>query len=97
MSYSFSAKGATAALARAAAEAEIDKILGYQPVHAKDKEAILANIDAVTSLLAEDANKDVQINCNGYLCWSGVVDGHETFTSAAINCYASVVDRTVPA
>jgi len=70
MSYSIGAKAATKAEARAALEAKFDAdVVVLQPVHARDRAAVLANVDAALSLLADDDTKDVSISVNGYVSW----------------------------
>lgn len=69
MSYSFNVKAATKAEAKAAVEAEFDKVLDNQPEHARDKAAALANANAVIDLLADDETRDVGVSCNGYISW----------------------------
>jgi len=97
MSYSFSIKAPNKEAARAAVEAQFDAtVLAHQPIHARDRAAILANASAVIDLVADDDTKDVTVSCNGYLSWSGA----GAFTpetapvgSASIGCYAALVAR----
>jgi hypothetical protein len=69
MSYSFQVKAATKAEAKAAVEAEFDKVVEQQPEHARDKAAALANANASIDLLADDDTQDVSVSCNGYISW----------------------------
>ncbi len=96
MIYSISAKAATKAAARAVLVAELDKVVAQQPVHERDREAILANVDANLALLSDPPeNLDVAIACNGYISWtSGGTAGPGDKTNAvAINCSASFAQR----
>lgn len=94
MSYSFQVKGATKAEARAAAVAELDKVVDAQPVHAKDRDAALANIDGALAALGSDGDdkRDVALSCNGSVGWSyteGVdpIDAPLTAVSISTNAY----------
>lgn len=73
MSYSFNVKAVTKAKAKAAVEAEFDKVIQEQPVHAQDKAAALANANAVIDLLADNDNQDVGVSCNGYATWQAYI------------------------
>lgn len=70
MSYSFSVKAATVALALAAASEAFAKVVESQPVHAADQTPALGTAAVFAELLAPDDTKDVQINMNGYLSWN---------------------------
>lgn len=72
MSYSFQVKAATKAEAKAAVEAEFDKVVENQQTHAQDRDAVLANANAVIDLLVDDETHDVGVSCNGYVSWRGV-------------------------
>ncbi len=92
MSYSLIAKAETKELAKQAVVLELDKIISYQPVHAKDRAIILANANAVIDLLGEeDPTKDISVSCNGYLCWSDTEQA--SFTTVSVSCSASHVKR----
>lgn len=95
MSYSFSIKVETKALAKQAVASELDKIVDSQPIHARDRAAALANATAVIDLLADDDTKDVSVSCNGYVSWN--VNGDLTevpLSTASISCVANHVART---
>jgi hypothetical protein len=71
MSYSFSVKAVTKVEAKAAvAKYFDDQVIAHQPVHARDRAAVIANADAIIDLLADDDTKDIQVSCNGYVSWS---------------------------
>ncbi len=90
MSYSIHAGGATKILAMLALANKLDEIIASQPVHAKDKDAILANANAVVNLLndEEQGDKHVAISCNGYVSWVGQVTDAKLI-SASVACSAS--------
>ncbi|UIF87971.1 hypothetical protein [Cupriavidus sp. UYPR2.512] len=67
MSYSFRVLAAGKDEAKAAVEVEFDKVVGSQPVHARDRAAVLANANAVIDLLDDDDAKDVSVTCGGYV------------------------------
>jgi hypothetical protein len=94
MSYSFSIKGETKALAKQGVASEFDKIAYAQPIHARDRAAVLANANAVIGLLADDDTKDVSVSCNGYVAWSIQGDTADVpLNSATISCSASHANR----
>jgi hypothetical protein len=82
MSYSYSVKGTTKQEALEAAEAEMDRVVGSQPIHAKDRDQALANVSAAVALLMDDTTKEVCISANGSLGWDG---DDSRITSANIN------------
>ena len=94
MSYSFNVKAVNKEAALAAVTAEFDKaVIGYQPIHARDRVAVLANATLVIGLLADDDTKDVSVSCNGYVSWpSGGVDD-AAFNTVSISCTASHAAR----
>lgn len=94
MSYSFSVMAADKAAAKAAVAAKFDEMVASQPVHARDRAAVLANANAVIDLLADDDTKDVRVNFNGYVSWTNPASEEPAFNSVAINCQAGYVDRT---
>lgn len=95
MSYSFSVKASTKeAVKIAAAEYFDNSVVAQQPVHARDRAAVMANIAAVVDLLGDDDTRDVNISCNGYVSWSAAVDQAEApLTSASVSCSAGFVNR----
>lgn len=92
MSFSFTARGATAALALAAVAAEMAKVVEAQPIHKHDAEAVQKVAEHYAGLLPQDAARDVVIACNGYLSWSGS-DAAPEFTSANVGVNARFIDR----
>ena len=94
MSYSFNVKAGDKNDAKAAVLAKFDEIVEQQPVHARDRKAVLANAGLVIDLLADDDTKDVSVSCSGYVSWSsGATPEEAQFTSASIGCSASHVVR----
>lgn len=78
MSYSFSVKAATKAEAKEAVAKYFDEpVIAHQPVHTRDRAAVLANASAVIDLLADDEAKDVQVSCNGYISGNWSADSSE--------------------
>ncbi|UIF90862.1 hypothetical protein [Cupriavidus sp. UYPR2.512] len=70
MSYSIGVVAETKEAAKAAIAAKFDAdVVAHQPVHARDRAAVLANVDAALSLLADDDSKDVSVSVNGYVSW----------------------------
>lgn len=89
MSYSFNVRASTKAEAKSKIAAELEKIAVSQPSHAADRAQAQAAAEAFVDVLAEDADRDVQVAVNGWLSWSesGV------FTSACVGVTASLVNR----
>lgn len=93
MSYSFQVKAPTKAAAKEAVTAKFDEIVVQQPIHARDRAAVICNAVAVIDLLADDDSKAIVVSCNGYVSWpsGGVEDAR--LSSASISASASYVDR----
>lgn len=74
MSYSFSSQAATKAEVLKKVAAEFDHVVGQQPVHAADKEQVLAAVTAFVNLLRDDETLDVIVSVTGsiYVPESGV-------------------------
>lgn len=71
MCYSFGIVADNKEEARSLVEIRLDEIIKSQPVHEKDRAAILKNADTVIDLLADDATKDVAVSVNGYISTIG--------------------------
>jgi hypothetical protein len=94
MSYSFNIKAATKPKAKAAVAAKFDEIVAQQPVHSRDRDAVLANADLVIDLLADDETKDISVSCSGYVSWgNGATPDAAQFNTASIGCNASHAAR----
>lgn len=95
MSYSFTVKADTKQAAKDAVAEAFDKVVANQPIHARDKDAALANASAVIDLLTDPAPEGSAINvsCNGYVSWREVLreDGSNPLTTASISASASYV------
>jgi hypothetical protein len=71
VSYSFGARAADKGALRATIEAEMDKVVASQPVHAADKAAVLAVADAYLDLLgAQPEGQDIVVSVHGSLGWN---------------------------
>lgn len=90
MSYGFTVKAATKAAALEEVAKSFDVIIAQQPAHEKDKAAVLVNAETVIGLIVEDAEKDVQVSCNGYLSW---MTDPTAPISAKVDCVATLVAR----
>jgi hypothetical protein len=90
MSYSFSLRAADKSAAKAAVEAKFDEVIASQPVHVRDKAAVLANAGAVIDLLVDDDTKDVTVSCNGYVSWNS---DQAALTGVAVTCSAGYANR----
>lgn len=90
MSYSFSARGATLALALEQVSSELDTVVGQQPIHERDREAAYNTAEELGGLLTLDESRDVVINVNG-----SCTGGDDGLTSASIGVSISQVDRDV--
>jgi len=100
MSYSFAVRGATVALALAAASEAFAKVVEGQPVHAADQAPALGAASVFAELLTPNEAKDVQINMNGYLSWQNAqtADQLPAFTGVSVTVSVNQVDRLpVPA
>jgi hypothetical protein len=94
MSYSFNIKAPTKGDAKSAVLTKFDEIVEQQPVHARDRAAVLANAGSVIDLLADDDTKDIAVSCNGYVSWSSGGVAEAQFNTASIGCNAGHVART---
>lgn len=102
MSYSFHVKAPNKEAAKIAVLEKFDEIVEQQPVHKRDRKAILVNAGAVIDLLADDDTKDVSVSCNGYVSWyagdsaPGATGHLETapLHTVSVACSASHADRS---
>ena len=95
MSYSFQVKAATKAEAKAAVAAKFDAdVITVFPVHARDREAVLANASAVIDLAADDDTKDIQVSVAGYVGWNSAEPQDVVpLTTVSITASAYLVNR----
>lgn len=91
MSYSYSIKAESKKAAVEAVVAKVEELVASQPIHIRDKVAILSNADAVIELLEDDETKDVVVSFNGYISVNSML-GSPT-TSVAVSCSAGLVVR----
>lgn len=98
MSYSLSAKAANKELAKQAVAEQFDKIAANQPMHARDRAAVLANANAVIDLLADDDTRDVAVSGSGYLGWGGTgeVSDASPISAASVSFTANHAIRLQP-
>ena len=98
MSYSFSVRGATVALAVAAIAPKFDEVVSCQPAHAKDRDAAVAAGTAIAALVSEPGDgQEVSISVSGWLHWSVPVAAGEApdeFTGASLAVQANLVAKT---
>jgi SHS2 domain-containing protein len=93
MSYSFQVKAATKEAAKEAVTAKFDEVVASQPVHARDRAAVLANANTVIDLLADDDSKDVSVSVNGFVSWSTGTIEEAQFNTASVCCSAGHANR----
>jgi hypothetical protein len=94
MTYSFQIKAQTKEAAKAAVVAKFDDVIVLQPVHARDRAAVLANANSVIDLLGDSSSKDVLVSVNGYVSAQIGPAEEAQLTSASISASAGLVDRT---
>lgn len=88
MSYSFTVTADTKAEAKAAIEAEFDKVLTQQPVHAADLPAARVAAAAFVDVLNEPTEAEqVKVNVGGYVSWRTAGE----FIGAKLDVNASTV------
>lgn len=93
MSFSFSVRGATLALALAAVAAELDKVVAQQPVHAADREQIGKVVESHSALLTEDSSRDVVIYVSGSIGGNFPEGEPHAITFADVSVSAHYVQR----
>lgn len=93
MSYSFTVRAATKAAAKEAVAAAFEEMVSVQPIHARDKDAALANAGAVIDLLTDDDPREIAVAVNGYLGWRDILltDGSNPLLSASVSASATFV------
>lgn len=93
MSYSFVVKGATVALALAAASEAFAKVVEGQPIHAADQAPAIGTASVFADLLVVDETKDVQISMNGYLSWNHPQGEQPEFCGSSVTVSVNHVNR----
>ena len=92
MSYGINVRVPTKADALAAITAKFDEIIANQPVHARDREAVLNNAGSVVALLGDQPEgTEVHVSLNGYVSWSSGDVETASFNSVKVEAYASFV------
>lgn len=100
MSYSFSVRAATKADAIAKVAEEFGRVVASQPIHAADRDGVVAAATAFVNMLGDDADKDVCVNVNGSVGWNvpmGPDNPTPPLTSGSVTLYARVEAREVAA
>lgn len=71
MSYSFTITAPNKSDAKIAIEKHFDEqVIAWQPVHARDRSAVLSNAKSAIDLLADRPDMDVRVDCDGYVSWT---------------------------
>lgn len=93
MSYSVSVTAANKAAAKSAVAAKFDEVVAAQPIHARDREAAIANANAAIDLLTDDDTMHVAVSLNGYVGWRDPLTaaGDNPLTAASVSASASLV------
>lgn len=102
MSYSFSVKGATKALAAEAVAKGLAAVVASQPVHKQDESQAFGAAELAMEALPDDPSKDISISLSGSLSWSGNSDdgawsdnpAKENITACSISVSVSLVPRS---
>lgn len=98
MSYGFSVRGATVALAAAAVASKFDEVVATQPVHAKDREGAIAAATTFAGLISEPGEgQEVMISVSGSVGWQVPVEAGEIpaeLTTAGVSVSATIVAKT---
>lgn len=93
MSYSFSVRAATKALALAAIALKLDEVVAQQPVHAADRQQAQDAANLFVGVLPEDESRDVAVSVSGWV--SGRWQGSELLTleGASVTISANLVAK----
>lgn len=89
MSYSFTVRAATKAIALQLVASNLDKVVADQPSHAADRDQALAAATAFVGMVADDESRDVVVSVNGWLSWNNP----GTFTGACVGVSASLANK----
>jgi glycosyltransferase A (GT-A) superfamily protein (DUF2064 family) len=94
MSYSFTIRAATKALAGAAVAAELTKVAASQPVHKADQAPVQAAAEGFINMLKDDEAQDVCVEIHGSVSWRSVGDDErQQFTAASVGVSAYLAPR----
>jgi hypothetical protein len=92
MSYSFNVRGADKAAARAAAVAELDKVVEQQPIHEADRNLAEKTAGGVLELIGDPADgQEISLSVAG-----SIYKSHETeaFGGCSLNVNVSLLGKT---
>ena len=96
MSYSFSVRAATKAEVLTKVNAELDKVVAAQPVHAGDRQQAYAATEAFLEIIPESDDMDLSVSVHGSLGWTE--DGADkVFSSASVGVSAQLVVKEAAA
>lgn len=74
--------------------AELDKMVGQQPVHEHDQKQAQAVAETFLLLIGEPGEgQQVSVSVCGWLQWNGGVTAPHEFTGANVNVSASIVAK----
>jgi len=101
MSYSFQFTAATKEEAKQRTAEKFDEVLAFQPSHEKDKDAALANANAMIDLLGDvPDNQEISVSCSGSIGWQhdeNAPHGVGAITWAGVSCSAGFTTRPAQA
>jgi hypothetical protein len=90
MSYCFSVKAASKDEAGVKVEAELGKVVEWQPTHAADRQAAQDAAEAFINLLTDPGEGEcIQVNVSGSLSWRDA----DVFTHANVSVSASIAQQ----
>ena len=96
MSYSFNASGPTKTDAILDADAKFDKVVHDMPVHAKDKDLVLAHMRNVANAVSEPGDDEiVSISMSGYMSVSTPTAGAERVLTINSSCSVHIARKPV--
>ena len=95
MSYSFSVTGATKADVMEKVDAELNKVVASQPIHAEDRDGARNSAEDFLDLLPEPGEtQEFHVSVSGSLGWTGTLGAaDQALTSASVNVSASIVAK----
>ena len=94
MSYSFIVRAASKAEVKALVASKLAEVVATQPSHQHDQAQANAAASAFVDCLGDDDTRDIAVNVNGSVGWSGGCwgEGH-TVTSASVSVSAYLVAK----
>lgn len=93
MSYSFTVRGATKALALAAVQAQMQAVVEQSPCHQADAAQAVDTAKAYIDVLPDQDAKDVVVTLSGSLAGQWVGNDLERISSAGVSVSASLAGR----